>query len=498
MRKKQNFKKLAYLLLTLFLLILAVLGGRVISPAFATTSGYSGVLEDLRKDGSFNFLDYPEKSDDYSIQVIQIAESTDGELFIYTYQPCQSTTPLIATEVNMSLTEKMGFVVDDSVELIEKDKPKTYKLTFLNSWGVFCKYKVADFSVSSDTVRYYNIASIFRDWIKGIDKETGNDNTVNYKSFEVGNCFKVETIDGELNYSCVTTDTVEILNPFVNFLSYYNGMTWGAAFGLEGDSFTDVHYIAFSTDRQIDTLKEADVTYTTQPYKQEAFSSEITYGAMSDPQYITLTGEMGGSTPDGFLTCSYSWKCIQRSEEFVEKTPLNSSTAATVKKSDYVLVFHTTPYTKKQVTNIFVGHSFEISGTKVSNVSILRLKFVTNGKTYNLGAVSDKVTGDDIAGNAPAKIGFFAYIWRCIVRLFKGTASIIEGLVAVVAILVVLVLLPVLLIVLSLVFPAFRAVLLWIVKGVGYVCKYLCIGLWYVISAPVRLVIGIVHKIRGE
>ena len=48
---------------------------------------YTNVMEDLEKDNSFKLEDYPAVEDDYSLQVIQIAESVNGELFVYVYQP---------------------------------------------------------------------------------------------------------------------------------------------------------------------------------------------------------------------------------------------------------------------------------------------------------------------------------------------------------------------------------------------------------------------------
>ncbi len=53
----------------------------------ASEKEYTNVLDDLQQDGNFNEHDYLINEKDYSISVIQIAESTDGELFVYTYQP---------------------------------------------------------------------------------------------------------------------------------------------------------------------------------------------------------------------------------------------------------------------------------------------------------------------------------------------------------------------------------------------------------------------------
>ena len=78
-----------YVVLALVLLAVSVMGGRYISSAFADTPHYTSALTDLQKDSSFNIADYPDNAKDYSIRFIQIAESTDKELFVYTYQPCQ-------------------------------------------------------------------------------------------------------------------------------------------------------------------------------------------------------------------------------------------------------------------------------------------------------------------------------------------------------------------------------------------------------------------------
>ena len=60
---------------------------------------YSTVLEDLQSDSSFNVESYPLKEKDYSLQVIQIAESENKELFIYAYQPSGEIGNLTATSI---------------------------------------------------------------------------------------------------------------------------------------------------------------------------------------------------------------------------------------------------------------------------------------------------------------------------------------------------------------------------------------------------------------
>ena len=101
-------KRFIYIILTLLLLVVTVFSGRGFSSAFANTARYTKVIDDLRLDETFNENDYIDDSSDYSIKVIQIAESVDGDLFIYTYQPSQKSRYIVATSVNMSLSETVN------------------------------------------------------------------------------------------------------------------------------------------------------------------------------------------------------------------------------------------------------------------------------------------------------------------------------------------------------------------------------------------------------
>lgn len=79
MKKKQKqIKRLVHIILGLLLLVVTVTGGQLIKPAFADTGQYTNVIEDLSKDETFNINHYPMKLKDYSLGVIQIAESENG------------------------------------------------------------------------------------------------------------------------------------------------------------------------------------------------------------------------------------------------------------------------------------------------------------------------------------------------------------------------------------------------------------------------------------
>ena len=79
-------------------------------PVYADTQKeYSSVLTDLTKDSSFKIEDYPVKTDDYSLNVVQVAESSGEELLVYVYQPSGGYGNLVASSINIS-TANLSFV----------------------------------------------------------------------------------------------------------------------------------------------------------------------------------------------------------------------------------------------------------------------------------------------------------------------------------------------------------------------------------------------------
>lgn len=482
MKYKQMCKRLFGVFCALLLLVAAI-GGQSVLPAFAATSSYTSSLEDLQKDSEFNVNDYPDNAGDHSIQVIQIAESTGGELFIYTYQPCQVITPLTAIKVNMSFSERVNGT-------------NLYGLTLLNSDGVFCKYKVDDIAVSEDYVRYYNITSIYRKWIEGIDEETGNDNTKDMVSFAVGKCFRAETENEVVYYSCKVTEVIEINNPVAGYLEYSNGFKFCP-------DWCDSHYVAFSTDKKIDNLMEADVSFVQRKASQSiglGLDGHITYG---DPENLVaeLNGtQTGGNAGDGWFGQYYKfeWDRIESIETFINEVGDKLSDEARNKLNGAQWVLRFVETTRTAVTG---PSATSIFWTDISEVTVLRLKFIANGKVYNLGAVSDAVSEPDHPDNPTVPIqdlSFWQYVWNCVVKLFDGTATLSEQIVAIVAIFLVVLALPILLTVLSVVFPAFRAVLGNVLKVIGKGFLLFFKGLWWLICLPFKGIAALVRKIRGE
>ena len=474
MINKQS-RKNVYIVWALFLLFAGLLSGWQ-TDAFAEERVYTNVLADLQKDETFTVINYPENETDYAIRVIQIAESDSGELFLYTYQPCNKTRKLTATDINMSLSESV-------------DGTSLFPLTLLNTNGVFCKYLVNGVAVSDEAVRYYNITSIYRDWIVEIDGETGNDNTGNSKAFSVGKLYKAETQDGETKYSCENVDVITILNPYVDFLRYNDGLKWDFIFNAS--HYTDVHYIAFDTDFPIDTLQEADISYITQPYMWQSLGKGYTYGEKSEPQYLPLTGEQtGGNEGDGFLGVKYTWKRIQSTKDFVKSVDLIAASKEAVEKTKWVLIFLETPFTRSEKGTL-AGHQITETGTKVSNVTILRLKFVTAGTTYNLGTVSDKLTGDDIPGGGAHALGWLDLLCKWLEQITGLPAWVWK---IIICLLPFVILLPIL----SAVFPIVGQILAAVFKGIATAFVWLCKGIWWLVCLPFRGIAALINAIKDK
>ena len=167
-------KKNKSLFLLIYVLLISCLFSSIVNilprKAYAEDIVYTPVLEDLQKDEKFNAESYPVNEKDNSLNVIQIAESTGGELFVYVYNPSGNR---VATEIRMSTSIGDNF------------SPKDYSLVLLNSEGVFSKYKIRNFRIKEDVVRYYDLISIFRVFDENVDKKTGNDNTISEIPFAI-------------------------------------------------------------------------------------------------------------------------------------------------------------------------------------------------------------------------------------------------------------------------------------------------------------------------
>ena len=359
--------------------------------ARAESITYSGVMEDLKKDTSFKSENYPSKADDYSLQIIQLAESVDKELFVYVYQPSEKNKNFKASSINISTT------INDSISYLN------YKLELLNLSGVFYKYKVKGLTVKDESVRYYAISSIYRPFDESIDKQASGGNTVTEVNYAVNKQYCFGEINGKPYVNCVDIETIVVTDKFLGFVRYKDGFKLyvGAC---------DSHFVAFNTDKPIDKLLEADVYYTTQSYDWSSVpfvGVKETFGDKADKYaYLKYTDKVE-HTGGGLFAGTYKWDRIQTIDDFIKgenreniyhgavldvktSSKLTDEALTELKGKKWVLRFAETSYSLSGYST--TGSTFE-SYTLVGDVTILRLKFETDGITYNLGVIDNKQTG---------------------------------------------------------------------------------------------------------
>lgn len=392
----------------LVLVILCTVFVPVQGVAFAVEESGSNVLVDLNNAENFNVDDYPYNPTDNSLHVIHVAESTDKELLVYVYQPTGDSAKIKASSISISTA------LDN-----KNIKPDLYGLEFLNCSGVFYKYKVKDFVVSDSTTRVYSIVSILRPFIDGADEEAGFDNTISEVPYPVAKEFIFYS--GQDDYQMQVLDVVEITDKFVGYVIYSDGVDW---YGY--DPYFDAaatwyvtknsHIVAFSTDKDIDKLLEAEVYYEHQTYHhsiETGFKTEEskTFGDVL-PETVVLSSEDKLTyNGEGLLYASgIDVGRIQTVDEFINSVNINEqvysgaivdvsvssklteSAKVALTGKEWVLRFADTE--SREATDIN-GFFYYYSTTSVFNVSVLRLKFITDDETYNLGVVDNKQTGSD-------------------------------------------------------------------------------------------------------
>lgn len=384
-------------ILLAFALVLCIVLMAVQTPLIAKAEGktYSGVLDDLKKDSSFDTSNYPTKVDDNSIHIVQIAESVDKELFVYAYQPSGKSKDFRASSINISTT------INEAISFFN------YKLEYLNSSGVFYKYKVKDLIVKPDGVRYYAISSIYRPFDSSVDNQASGDNTISEVPYAVNKQYAFGEINGKPYVNCVDIETIVVTDKFVGFVRYPDGfkLYTGAC---------DSHFVAFNTDKPIDKLLEADVYYTSQEYSKVTapfVGENIAFGEKKDNYvYLKYTDKVehnGG----GLFAGTYTWGRIQSVDDFIQgenrenmyhgavldvkaSSKLTDEALNQLKGKKWVLRFAETSYSLSSGSGTTSSFS-----TLVGDVTILRLKFETDGIIYNLGVIDNKQTGSTNPSN---------------------------------------------------------------------------------------------------
>lgn len=383
---KTKSKQIIYVLLSVvlvsaFIVLQLITGGAAV--VRATTNSFTDVMADLELDSDFNAESYAVDDNDYSVQVIQIAESTDGELLIYVYTP-RVLTEITATGISISTG------IDDNA------KWSLYRLTLLSRNGVFAKYSVKNFALKSNTVRYYNISEIYRKWDRYFDPASSTGDTISEVAFEVSQLWTVYTSDGEVQYHCLTSNSVVITQCKKGYIRFSNGTILGLPFVPPSAKYVDCYFVAFSADVPIERLYEADVGFITRSVHQSYLLNALQSEKLGDPEEnevtVTYTEKTTNGQASGVLSSNrYTWDRLMSVEELLASdvsNEISDSVKEDISDMDWVLFFY-----ESEVSLVAGGLFSSADLTRVSDVTILRLKYETEGTVYNLGVVDNRGMG---------------------------------------------------------------------------------------------------------
>lgn len=431
MRTKKLLHKILYVVAAFVLSLFVVFEytfSKMVNANAATANGYSSVLDDLHKDSSFKESDYPARDNDYSLSVIQIAESVDGELFIYAYQPSDNTLDFVGTYISMYLGESVNG---------EDFKPTLYEISLISTQGVFDKYVVNDFKVSTEAYRYYNIVSIYRPYsaiADGKDLSIGNTEEIAYK---VGQQWCAYTYNDVTTYEMNTFKTVEIEVTANGYVTFEAGFSWGNFVGMSDDC--DAHFIAFNfEDYKVPYIYDADLSYRVRKKTRSVgigHSGEWEYGEYSEPINVTLKATDEAVFKDGAIKeTTYKWNRISSSTDFVnmfesQNGELYESDRETILSSQWVFAFCETENDFVSGMGLSTWYEYD-----VEDVAILRIHFRDiSGKIYNLGVVANITdSADNPSGIAKSDDDWPDWVyWILFGLLFVVGASLVTGLVVV-------------------------------------------------------------------
>lgn len=250
MKKNENENKpIKYILLGILSILYLIVFFCINFPVHALenqVNEYTNVLEDLQRDKSFNVEDYPSISDDYSLKIIQIAETELNTIILYVYNPSYETKKYEAVYVSISQRESNGV-------------PKLATLKLINSEGALCKYMITNEKVlTSQAYRYYDITAIYRPYDSLIDEnyDTSLGLSSKYVGYEVGQVWCAYYLNDVLTYEMITRETLDIDIKIYSYLRYNNG------FELMPTS-CDSFFVAFSCDEYtIEHIYDAHMVYS--------------------------------------------------------------------------------------------------------------------------------------------------------------------------------------------------------------------------------------------
>ena len=473
---KQALKSLVIILSIMIILFFGYQNTLVLNAEESTettesveSTEYSNVLEDLKRDKNFNLNTYPGKDNDYALYVIQIAESNNDELFVYAYQPSHYSHDLIATSITIS----------NSLNEDGNENYVNYELTLVSSSGVFDKYLVNGIEINKTlNERYYEITSIFREPDVLVDNLPAG-YEIEELAMSVAQRWYVKDTEDSVSYSCDTIETITITAQYPGYVRYNNGYyLWS------GHDYVDGYYYAFDTDRLIENLLEVEMIY-------DVDYSRIEYDGISlvpekdenkTTTRSTLRYDEYAETSGGLFAPKRTWKRIMLVDDFIsyvedeQGLSLRNQVKENLSTCKWVINFaEFRYYSWTDETSSSLLPASIVEQRSVSNIQPIRFKFITDGVTYNLGVIGDKVATDNQPSNENTTSPEALKEWF---EQSLGVASEwFEKVIMLIGILI-------LLVILGYCVPVFKVIFKVIIKCITWIFK----GLWLIICSPFQLI----------
>lgn len=414
---------------------------------------YTGVLEDLQSDETFNAAEYSDIKLHSKTELIQIAESVDQQLFVYLH--------IVGDDKGF---EKIVFNTATSFTSLDF---RSYEMALVSSRDGFNKYLVKDFNPPQDN--YYRVAITRIEY--PVNKPVEGTQQVTYEYYPIEQVWDVRKDNGKIEYNYEYLNTIEVLDKYVG--SHSGGVQEGFSWSYQYSSWTDTYYIAFSTDLLMENLLEAQIEYV----ENIETASGIISGDSTKPHNVVIrSDEVSNYENDTFSTwLGMSWntgidkrtfKSISTPAEFTRDTGITLPKRADDTEFDWVVVF------------LNETQKFDYPGVKINfwrypaDTSILRLKFETDGVCYNLSVLDNRTTfipplPEDDTSWVDRLIAFFEKIGKWFEDNWEW---IVVGALGVLALILLAPFLP------------------SIVSLIATCFKYLFTGLIWLIGAPIRLI----------
>lgn len=391
---------------------------------------YSDVMYDLQQDSNFDVSDYKKDNNNPDLNIITVAESEHGDIYVYVYIPAYDEYGIRASTISMA-----SYANDNSEELITDN----YELEYINSNSVFFKYRVKGLTQRIRPKRIYEIYSILRPFHDHFDDVSEGDNAVAETACKIGKKYEFTTVGGDVDYIEKDIETIEVTSQYIAFLRY---KTY-AGYQLSNDEYLDRHFIAFSTNYDIDRLMSVEIKFkvyerTTEYYTIDAFIDFFKYGRILDSTQYPYN-EKGVDEHRIIENEEYEiknnifnpsggtkWSRIEKADEFIQSTSpgienifdtnilvLDENAKNIISQQDWVINFYET---KSWKISDEMGYS--AVSKRVSEVLLLRLEFESAGRYYNLGVVADKQTGSDKPAGYAGYEQWFEKIIQLLMILF--------------------------------------------------------------------------------